>query len=86
MRELGRLRAASRRSSRGGLSVLEMIENFPNDFGLGEEGNDAKLASAGTEQWVGLVNPPDQIGPALSEGGTMFGSHLGLGFCIVVFC
>ena len=38
----------------------------------------AKLAAARTEEWVGLVNPPDQISPTLSEGGTMFGSELGL--------
>ena len=44
---------------------------------------DAKLASADTEEWVGFVNPPDQISPTLSECGTMFGSQLGLiGFCI----
>ena len=57
---------------------IEMIENPSDHLGLGDEGNDAKLASAGTEEWVGLVNPPDQIGPTLSEGGTMFGSELGL--------
>ena len=44
---------------------------------------DAKLASADTEEWVGFVNPPDQISPTLSECGTMFGSQPGLiGFCI----
>lgn len=64
---------------------MEMIENPPDDLGVGNEGNDAKLASTLTEEWVGLVNPPDQISPTLSECGTMFGSHLGLiGFCIAV--
>ncbi len=57
---------------------IEMIENPSDHLGLGDEGNDAKLAAARTEEWVGLVNPPDQIGPTLSEGGTMFGSELGL--------
>jgi hypothetical protein len=62
-----------------------MVQNPSDHLGLGDEGNDVKLASAGTEEWVGLVNPPDQISPRLSEGGTMFGSHLGLiGFCIAV--
>ena len=62
---------------------IEMIENPSDDLGLGDEGNDDKLATAGTEEWVGLVNPPDQISPTFSESGTMFGSQFGLiGFCI----
>ena len=40
---------------------IEMIENPSDDLGLGDEGNDDKLATAGTEEWVGLVNPPDQM-------------------------
>ena len=62
---------------------IEMIENPSDDLLLGDEGNDAKLASAVTEEWVGLVNPPDQISPTFSECGTMFGSQFGLiGVCI----
>ena len=62
---------------------IEMVEDPSDDLGLGDEGNDDKLATAGTEEWVGLVNPPDQISPTFSECGTMFGSEFGLiGFCI----
>ena len=57
---------------------IEMIENLADPVGLGNEGNDAKVATAGTEEGVGFVNPPDQIGPTLFESGTMFGSQLGL--------
>ncbi len=66
------------RSARGWVLFIEMIENASDHLGLGDEGNDAKLVTAGTEEWVGLVNPPDQISPTLSECGTMFGSELGL--------
>jgi hypothetical protein len=60
-----------------------VLENSCDDLGLGDEGQDAKSAATGTEEWVGFVNSADQIGPTLSEGGTMFGSQLGLvGFCI----
>ncbi len=52
---------------------IEMVENPTDDLGLGDEGNDEKLAAAGTEEWVGLVNPPDQISPTLSEGGPVLG-------------
>ncbi len=51
-----------------------MIENPSDDLLLGDEGNNAKLAPTVTEEWVGLVNPPDQISPTFSESGTMFGS------------
>ena len=62
---------------------IEMVEDLADDLGLGDEGNDAKLATAGTEEWVGLVNPPDQISPTFSACGTMFGIEFGLiGFCI----
>ncbi len=62
---------------------IEMIENPSDDLLLGDEGNNAKLAPTVTEEWVGLVNPPDQISPTFSESGTMFGSQFGLiGFCI----
>ena len=60
-----------------------MLENSCDGLGLGDEGNDAKVATAGTEKWVGFVNPPDSMSPTLSEGGTMFGGQLGLvGSCI----
>jgi hypothetical protein len=43
------------------------------------------ITAAGTEEWVGVVHPPDQISPTLSEGGTMLGSQLRpIGCCIAV--
>ena len=36
---------------------IEMVEDPSDDLGL-DEGNDDKLVTAGTEEWVGLVNPP----------------------------
>ncbi len=60
-----------------------MVKNPSDDLVLGDERNNAKLAPTVTEEWVGLVNPPDQISPTFSESGTMFGSQFGLvGFCV----
>lgn len=71
------------RISRPCISFIQVLENSCDDVGLGDEGQDSKSAATGTEEWVGFVNSADQIGPTLSEGGTMFGSQLGLvGFCI----
>ena len=71
------------RSSRGCISFIQVLENSCDDLGLGDEGQDAKSAAAGTEEGVGFVNSADQICPPLSDGGTMFGSQLGLvGSCV----
>jgi len=71
------------RISRPCISFIQVLENSCDDLGLGDEGQDPKSAAARTEERVGFVNSPDQIGPTLSEGGTIFGSQLGLvGSCI----
>jgi len=71
------------RITRPCISFIQVLENSCDDLGLGDEGQDSKSAATGTEEWVGFVNSADQIGPTLSEGGTMFGSQLGLvSFCI----
>jgi hypothetical protein len=75
------------RRARARVLYLEMVQNPSDHLGLGDEGDHAQVASAGTDERVSLVNPPYQISPTFSEGGTMFGSHLGLiGCCIVMIC
>ena len=66
------------RITRPCISFIQVLENSCDDLGLGDEGQDAKSAATGTQEWVGFVNSADQIGPTLSESGTMFGSQLGL--------
>ena len=61
-----------RRIAGVGLGLFQMIQYFLNDFLFGDEGDDAQVATAGTDEGVSFVNPPDQIGPTFSEGGTMF--------------
>ena len=45
-----------------------MAQYFSNDFGLGDKGNDAELASAvETNERVGKVDAPDEMSPSFSH-------------------
>ena len=69
-----------RRSAGVLLSVFQMVENFSNDFVLGDEGDHAVGAAAVTFQRVGLIDPPNELRPAFSESGTLFWREPGLVF------
>jgi len=55
-----------------------VVNNFPDHRGLGDEGDDAKLSTGGTEERAGVVEPANQIIPTFSEGGSLFGGEFGL--------
>ena len=57
---------------------IEMIENRRMTLGSVMKEMTRNLPPKEPKEWVGLVNPPDQINPTLSEGGTIFGSEIGL--------
>ena len=69
----------SRGSPRGVLSILQVAQDLSNDFGFGDESNDAELASAvGTNERVGEVNErvgevdaSDQVSPSSSQCGAV---------------
>jgi hypothetical protein len=75
--ELGRLRRVVSRRSSGGF-VLEMMEDLPNHFWVGDERQDSELPAALTEEGVFLENPLDEIGPSSSERGAMARREVGL--------
>ena len=54
-----------------------MIENFPNDFVLCDEGDHAEGAPAVTFQGVDLIDPPNELSPASSKSGSLFWRELG---------
>ena len=66
-----------RRSPGVSLSGFQMIENFSNDFVLGDEGDHAVRTSTVTFQRVGLIDPPNELRPAFSESGTLFWREVG---------
>jgi hypothetical protein len=43
------------RISRPCILLIQVLENSCDDLGLGDEGQDPKLAATGTEEWVGFV-------------------------------
>ena len=67
-----------RRSAVVLLSVFQMVENFSNDFVLGDEGDHAEGTPAVTFQGVDLIDPPNELSPTFSESGALFGRELGL--------
>ena len=54
-----------------------MIENFSNDFVLGDEGNDTEGAAAVTFQGIGLIHPPNELSPTFSQCGALFRREVG---------
>ncbi len=66
------MRFWSRGSARGVVSILEVAQDLSNDFGLGDESNDAQLASTvWTNERVGKVDASDQMSPSFSQCGPL---------------
>ena len=55
-----------------------MSQDFPNHLLLGDEGDDAIGASAVAPEGIDLMNALDELGPTVSERGTLFGGPLRL--------
>ncbi len=48
----------SRRSSGAGVALVEVVENFPDDLGLGDEGDDSEFTAAiRANEGVGFEDP-----------------------------
>ena len=63
---------ASEGSTRCVLSILQVEQDFSNDFGFGNEGNDAELASSvWTNERIGKVDTSDQMSPSFSQCGPL---------------
>jgi len=54
-----------------------MVENFSNDFVLGDEGDHAECTPTVTFQRIGLIDPPNELTPTFSERGAPFLRELG---------
>ena len=67
------------RSAGVAVTLIQMVENFANDFVLGNEGNDAQGTPTITYQRIDLIDPFDELGPTFSKGGTFFWRELGFG-------
>ena len=64
------------------MSIPQVAQELSNDFGFGDEGNDAELTAAvGADQRVGEVDPPNELSPTFSESGALSGRELGLQEC-----
>ncbi len=64
------------------IAVLEMVQDLPDDAGLGDERNDAHFAAAFfANQRVGFEHTADQAGPSSAKGFTLGGVEL-----VVVGC
>ena len=62
----------SRGSTRSVVSILQVAQDFSNDFGFGDEGNDAELTSAvWTNERVGKVDASNQMSPSFSQWGAL---------------
>ena len=62
------------RRSRSGKFLIEVSQDFSNDGGLGDEGEDLHGSAApGTGQRVDLVDAEDKLGPPLTQSAP--GNH-----------
>ena len=59
------------------VSFIQMVENFLNDFVLGNKSYHAEVTSAVAKERVGFEVPFDQISPSFSESGALLGRELG---------
>jgi len=62
------------------VSFFQMVQNLSNDLVLGDEGDDAELASALTLQRVGLIYTADKLCPAFPQSGAPGWRELGFFF------
>jgi len=56
-----------------------VVENFSNDFVLGDKADDAQGPTALTFQRVDLIDAFDELRPRFSESGPFFWRELGFG-------
>ncbi len=73
------MKVMSRRSSGAGVTLVEVVENFPDDLGLGDEGDDSEFTAAiRANEGVVFKDPLDQISPPPAESGPLFRGKLRL--------
>ena len=66
--------------------ILEMVQDLPDDAGLGDERNDAHFAAAVfANQRVGLEHTVDQVGPSSTKGSALGGVELVVVGCMSFF-
>lgn len=64
---------------------FQVLDNFGNHLGLGNESKDTKTSAAIAKERVGLENSLNQICPSFSESFSGFLRKLGLmGFCVAL--
>ena len=74
-------KVVSRRSSGAGVALVgvEVVENFPDDLGLGDEGDDSEFTAAiRANERVVFKDPFDPISPPPAESGPLFRGKLRL--------
>ena len=60
-----------------GVCLVQLVENFSNGFGLGNESGDAQGPTALTFQRVDLIHTFDEPCPRFSKSGAFFGERSG---------
>ena len=61
-----------RRSAGVAVSLIQMVENFADDFVLSNKAYHAQSPSALTFERVDLIDPFDELRPTFSESGALF--------------
>ena len=61
------------------LWCIKMVENFSNDFVVGNKSDHTQGPTALTFQRVNLIDPFDEPRPTFSESGALFWRELGFG-------
>ena len=68
------------RSAGVAVTLIQMVENFANDFVLGHEGNDAQGSPTITYQRIDLIDAFDELCPTFLRAARFFGESSGSGF------
>ena len=69
------------RSVGNGVAFSQMLEDFGDHLGLGDESDESQLApTVGTDQGVGKVDTPDEVSPSSSQRGPFLRRHGGVGW------
>lgn len=50
---------------------VEVLEDLPDDGRVDDEGEDAHLGPAGTQQWIDLADPAQELGPTTPLRGAV---------------
>ncbi len=67
------------RSAGVAVSLIQMVENFKNDFVLDNKADHAQGPSTLTFQRIDLIDSFDEPRPTFSESGALFWRELGFG-------